>query len=185
MRKLDPANNPWQNKEWLEEQYFENKLTFAQIGKLVGKTDKTIQHFFKKFGLISRPSILGLQGKDHPRWKGGRPYDQHGYVRAFHPEPHDYRAKCNPYVLEHVLVAEQTLGRPLKHPEVVHHNDGTKDNNHPDNLRVFSTPKEHNDFEWRLNLFIKQVLHGSLAPHLKEELQFIFKDFESSLVKER
>lgn len=183
---MNPSANPWQRKEWLEEQYFKNKLTFAQIGKLVGRTDKTIQHFFKKLGLIARPSILGLQGENHPRWKGGRAYDSHGYVRFYHPDKHAYRAKHIPYVLEHVLVAEKKLGRPLKHPEVVHHNDGITDHNSPENLRVFSTPKEHNDFEWKLNLFIKQILHGNLALHLKKELQYIFEDFSSShFVKER
>ena len=185
MRKLNPDINPWQNKAWLEEQYFKNKLSFNKMGQLVGKTGKTIEYFFKKYGLKSRPPILGLKGNSHPRWKGGRSYDQHGYVRKFHPEPHLYKAKHLPYVLEHILVAEEKLGRPLKRPEVVHHNDGVKDNNHPDNLTVFPTPKAHNDFEWQLNLFIKQVLHGNLAPDLKTELQSIFKDFRNSLVKER
>lgn len=181
--KMNPSKNCWQNKEWLEEQYFKNKLTFAKIGKLVNKTDKTIQHFFRKHGLISRSIITGLKGKDHPRWKGGRAYDSHGYIRFYHPEQHAYRAKCIPYVLEHVLVVEKKLGRPLKHPEVVHHNDGIINHNSPENLRVFANPKEHNAFEWKLNLFIKQILHGDLAPHLKNELQSIFESY--SLVKER
>ena len=36
----------------------------------------------------------------------------------------------------HVLLAEQLLGRPLKENEVVHHIDGDKTNNDPENLRV-------------------------------------------------
>lgn len=44
---------------------------------------------------------------------------------------------------EHRIVAEQILGRPLKNGEVVHHLDGDKRNNSPENLRVFSSQAEH------------------------------------------
>ena len=44
---------------------------------------------------------------------------------------------------EHRIVAESLLGRPLKPGEVVHHIDGDKHNNSPDNLMVFSSQSEH------------------------------------------
>lgn len=44
---------------------------------------------------------------------------------------------------EHRIVAEQMLGRPLKKGEVVHHIDGNKRNNSPENLMVFSSQVEH------------------------------------------
>lgn len=37
---------------------------------------------------------------------------------------------------EHRVVAEQMIARPLHPDEVVHHKDGNKRNNHPDNLEV-------------------------------------------------
>ena len=43
----------------------------------------------------------------------------------------------------HRVVAEQILGRPLLKGEVVHHIDGNKRNNHPDNLMVFPSQAEH------------------------------------------
>lgn len=43
---------------------------------------------------------------------------------------------------EHRLVVEKMLGRPLKPGEIVHHKDGDKHNNDPDNLEVM-TQSEH------------------------------------------
>ena len=44
---------------------------------------------------------------------------------------------------EHRCVAEKMLGRPLKDTEVVHHIDGNKRNNTPENLMIFESQAEH------------------------------------------
>lgn len=55
----------------------------------------------------------------------------------------------------HRIVAEQMLGRPLLSSEVVHHVDGDKRNNTPENLMIFSSQSEHvkwhrnNDPKWK------------------------------------
>lgn len=43
----------------------------------------------------------------------------------------------------HRIVAEQMLGRTLKPGEVVHHIDGNKRNNNPNNLMAFATQALH------------------------------------------
>lgn len=44
---------------------------------------------------------------------------------------------------EHRVVAEQKLGRPLRNGEIVHHIDGDRRNNDPDNLMVLPSQSDH------------------------------------------
>lgn len=72
----------------------------------------------------------------HPSWKGGKRITTQGYVEILKPEHH--RARGNGYVFEHILVMEQKLNREIMVNEEVHHLDGDKENNHPDNLVVLN-----------------------------------------------
>ncbi len=183
--KIKSSYKPWQDKEWLTKQYHDNGLSFKKIGKLCGKSGEVVRHFFARHGLKSRPSPFlnpGIyKGKDNPRWIGGRVYDSAGYIKIFHPESHAYKPLNNKYVLEHILIMEKILGRPLKHPEIVHHKNGKPADNRPENLILFPSNKEHKQFEQRTETFAKNLLFGDIAPHLKDEVSSLFNEFLSSV----
>jgi hypothetical protein len=80
-------------------------------------------------------------GKGHPleknpNWKGGRTETSHGYVLVKRPEHPD--SDTRGYVYEHRLVAEEKLGRRLGDDEQVHHKNGDRADNRPENLEVLS-----------------------------------------------
>jgi len=78
-------------------------------------------------------------GAANGRWRGGRTRHKAGYLMVLardHP-----RAGSNGYVFEHVLVMEAALGRFLFPGETVHHLNGVRDDNRPDNLELWTRPQ--------------------------------------------
>lgn len=72
------------------------------------------------------------------------------------------KGKCNGYSKmysrpAHRVVMEQLLGRPLTFEEVVHHRDGNRYNNIPENLVVFPTACDHAKFHYEFRWFINQL----------------------------
>ena len=63
-----------------------------------------------------------------------------GYVLRRVPS-HPRAKTANGYILEHVLVMEELLGRYLADGENVHHKNGVKDDNRPENLELWVRPQ--------------------------------------------
>jgi hypothetical protein len=61
-------------------------------------------------------------------------------------KPDHPRSSTYGCVREHVLVAEELLGRSLLDGEVVHHKDGNMFNNTKENILVFKTSSDHSRY---------------------------------------
>lgn len=112
----------------------------GRIAEALGCSKQTVCNAMRKHGIDRHPQY-SCPGEHNPAWKGGRYFDDDGYVLVYAPG-HPYATKSG-RVREHRLVMEQQLGRYLLPTEVVDHIDGNRQNNDPSNLRVFAQNSEH------------------------------------------
>lgn len=98
-------------------------------------------------------------GSENPNWKGGRSF-KGGYViiRA----PNHPNAHPNGYYPEHRIVMENEVGRLLRKEEVVHHINGVKTDNRPENL-VITTTSIHSKEHWK-----NQTRHIQQSENMKK-----------------
>jgi len=85
-------------------------------------------------------------------------YSNGNYSFVYNPDhPNSSKSGHPGYVYKHRLIASKIIGRPLTKDEVVHHIDGNKQNNSPENLMVL-TQSQHS----KLHAFIRK---GDPSPY--------------------
>ncbi len=79
-------------------------------------------------------------------WTGGRKRSHAGYILVKLAPNHPFFSmahKSDGYVLEHRLVVAESIGRPLRDDEIVHHINGKEDDNRLENLQLFARHECH------------------------------------------
>lgn len=112
--------------------------SIASLVAEFGIDRKTLSNTRRRLGVARRP-MPSLRGSDHWNFKGGRITTKQGYINVL-VEQGDALGEAmqnnKGYVLEHRLVMARQLGRPLRNSETVHHINGVRDDNRPDNLQL-------------------------------------------------
>lgn len=78
-----------------------------------------------------------FQGERSHLWKGGK-IQRKGYVFVLAPDHPSCQGNTKRYVPEHRVVMEQMLGRLLERHEQVHHKNGVRSDNRPENLELWA-----------------------------------------------
>ena len=108
--------------------------------------------------------------KENKVWRGG-------YVFLYRPDhpssrnvPPDYG-----YIAEHRMIIENQLGRQLTKNEPIHHIDGRKDNNDPENLLYCETRKEHNYVHKKMEIFVEKLIREGKVYYDRDRKDFFFR----------
>lgn len=106
------------------------------------------------------------KGIDNPSWKGGRILRADGYVEVYAPEhPRvSTRRHVRRYVVEHILVMENAIGRYLLPGETVHHKNTIRDDNRIENLELWGHRQPTGGRVEDLIEHAKQTLTDYLTP---------------------
>lgn len=97
---------------------------------------------------------------------------EHGYHVLVKQWDHP-RAGNAGQVYEHILVAEQSLGRPIEKTERVHHINCVKSDNRPENLFVCSTHIEHFKIHGSLNACVSELMEMGVLQFDRETRTYI------------
>ncbi len=143
MGKNAPKGIKWDAQE-LRTLYEQQGLSTVEIARQKGVDPVSVCHQFRKFGITTRTKsdAARLRKSRNPPPRGSQsPFFKHGLDRGHRVSKTGGRRR-----FEHRQVAEKALERPLGSKEVVHHCNGIRSDNRPENLWVFPSRSAHQKY---------------------------------------
>ena len=124
-----------------------------QIAKMLNIDRSTFRYNLKKLNIT--PKLKQGEWSNKHKQFIGKTKTTYGYVLI--KKRNHLSCDKQGYVRRSHLVMEDFIGRLLKKEEVVHHINGIKDDDRIENLRLFTSDKEHRKFHMEGNQYAKKI----------------------------
>ncbi len=165
--------HPARNKEILEKLYIEQGLSANDIAEKLNVGRTTVYRWMEEFSIERRDNSeskltshhqLQYFGENHYNYKTGEFSKKNGnYI---------YINRAGKPTVQHRIIFEEALGRPLKTEERVHHENKDRQDNRIENLMLFENDVAHMNYHEYLELVGMYAL-GIISEKPKEPTGFI------------
>lgn len=126
------------NMKKLASDYAIDRTAVKKCAEEYGISIQAVYYQMERAGINRRlggDSSVGTQARENnPNWSGGVTQRRDGYLLEY---------VNGKRVFQHRLVAEKMLGRRLVTGECVHHKNGVRSDNRPENLDVLPSHSDH------------------------------------------
>ena len=116
---------------------FAEGMSQVKMAARFGCSRTTVLRAVRRLGLVGARFPSCQAREENPNWRGGRTTASDGYV-LIKVGPDYPGADKKGYILEHRLVMQSAVGRPLTPDEVVHHINGVTTDNRIENLVIMT-----------------------------------------------
>lgn len=143
----------WLHLDDIKRMYLDEMMSLNDIANHFGCACGSIYNFMVKNDIpVRSPKQAGKlrTGENSAAWRGGRNQSPAGYIKLSIHHLSENEQKlfesmiCWDCIFEHRLVVARMLNRPLRSDEVVHHLNGIKQDNRPENLLLMKADSHLN-----------------------------------------